>query len=123
MKRFFALLIVSLFILAACGHLTEDGTGLLFATADPNLSIGFRLLPGEAAVVPEEEVGEVLPVPPLPPPCEMIVKGNISTRTGDKIAHVPTDPNYNQVKIDEAAGEKFFCTLDEAIAEGWRAVR
>lgn len=96
--------------LGACGHPTEDG--ILFRTADPALSIGFRWA--------EVEVGESEPVPPPVPPCEVIVKGNISTRTGEKIYHVPGQANYNSVKIDEAAGEMWFCAEEEAVAAGWR---
>lgn len=110
-------LLVMLFVLAACGHPTTEG--LVFHTADPNVTVGFRW--AEPPVVPAEEVGEVLPVPPLEPPCEMIVKGNINTRTGEKIAHSPGQANYDNVKIDEAAGEMWFCSLEEAIAAGWRA--
>jgi uncharacterized lipoprotein len=104
--------IAALFVLllAACGHPTPEG--LIFKTASPDLSIGFRWA--------EVEVGESEPVPPPVPPCEVIVKGNISTRTGEKIYHVPGQANYESVKIDEAAGEMWFCTEEEAIDAGWR---
>lgn len=112
-----------LFVLAACGTLTEDGTGLLFHTADPRLDIGFRLLQPE--VIPAEEVGEIVPEPPLPAPCDHMegdvcqpIKGNIG-RTG-KIFHVPGGANYDQVLIDESKGEAFFRTEQEAIDAGFR---
>lgn len=119
----FALLIMSLFIvLAACGTPTEDGTGILFKTADPRLSFGFRLLPAPPIdiapeVVPSEEVGEIVPDPTPVPPCE-IVKGNIS-RDGRKLYHVEGMSNFDQVKISEADGERFFCSEQEAIDAGW----
>jgi hypothetical protein len=85
----------------------------------------FHLITPEAEVagdvVPDEEVGATEPNPTPQPPCE-VIKGNISTRTGEKIAHAPGDPNYEQVKIDEAAGERFFCSMEEAIEAGWRPV-
>lgn len=102
-------------LLAACGQL--QGDLLTFRTADPELSVGFRLLPPPDIVVPEEEVGEVLPIPTPVPPCD-IVKGNIS-RDGRKLYHVEGMSNYNTVKIDEAAGEMFFCSVAEAEAAGW----
>lgn len=57
-----------------------------------------------------------------PTPCEPVIKGNINS-AGEKIAHSPGQANYANVVIDEAKGEKLFCTLDEAIAEGWRAAQ
>lgn len=132
MKLIISLVFVLAVFLAGCGTVTEEG--ILFKTADPKVSIGFRfptatpvvdapalptVTPSVAPeVVPAEEVGEVVPDPTPAPPCE-IIKGNIS-RTGEKIYHVPGGANYEQVKIDEAAGELFFCTEEEAVAAGWR---
>lgn len=122
MKRFAIVLsvILSTLVFAACGHPTDEG--LVFHTADPNLSILLIVPQGpvppvEPEVVPAEEVGEVTPDPKPEPPCE-VIKGNIS-RDGRKLYHAPGMPNYDQVKIDEAAGEAFFCSIEEAEAEGW----
>lgn len=68
-------------------------------------------------VIPEEEVGVVEPEPLPPPPC-LLIKGNIS-KDGRKLYHEEGMRNYNQVKIDEAAGEKFFCSVEEAEEAGW----
>ena len=113
-------LVLFVFVLLLCGCQVTD-EGVLFKTADPRFQVGFRFPPTpviEPEVVPEEEVGLPEPDPTPAPPCE-IVKGNIS-RSGEKIYHVPGGANYDQVKIDEAAGEMFFCTEEEAIAAGWR---
>lgn len=124
MKRFavglFVLLLFA-FLLAACGHPTDQG--VVFHTADPNLSLLVLFAqapdpPVEPAVVPHEEVGEATPDPTPEPPCALI-KGNISS-SGEKIYHVEGGAYYDQVKIDEAAGEMWFCTEEEAIAAGWR---
>lgn len=109
-------LVFALLLLALAGC-ERNEQGIILHTADPALS--FLVLIPQAL---PDEVGEVVPIPPLEPPCEMIVKGNIN-RQGEKIAHVPTDPNYGQVKIDESAGEKWFCSLEDAEAEGWRPVK
>jgi len=53
---------------------------------------------------------------------ECLIKGNIS-RTGEKIFHVPGQQNYDETVINESAGERWFCTAEEAIAAGWRAAR
>lgn len=109
--------------LSACGQLTEDGR-LMFATADPRLSIGFRLLPAPPlpastpAIVPPTATVVAMPTV-TPTPCDPVIKGNIAA-DGTKIAHSPGQANYDNVVISPDKGEKTFCTLDEAIAAGWR---
>lgn len=49
-----------------------------------------------------------------------VIKGNISYTTGEKIYHAPGDTSYNKTVIDTSAGEKMFCTPEEAMKEGWR---
>ncbi len=49
--------------------------------------------------------------------CE--IKGNISSKK-EKIFHVPGCGSYNQTQIDEEAGERWFCSEQEALAAGWR---
>ena len=105
MKRL--ILLAAIMLLTAC---TQTNDGIIFRTADPNLSIFMPVAPAE--------VGVVLPDPTPVPPCE-IIKANIN-RAGDKIAHSPGQANYDTVRIDEAAGEKFFCSLEDAEAAGWR---
>jgi len=52
-------------------------------------------------------------------PAECLIKGNISQN--GRIYHVPGSPSYGQTRIDIAAGERWFCTEEEARAAGWRA--
>ena len=49
------------------------------------------------------------------------IKGNIS-KSG-RIYHVPGSTWYEQTQINEARGERWFCTEEEARAAGWRAPR
>ena len=49
-----------------------------------------------------------------------LIKGNISYYGGKKIYHVPGQKYYDVTEINEAAGERWFCTEEEAIAAGWR---
>jgi endonuclease YncB( thermonuclease family) len=49
------------------------------------------------------------------------IKGNISS--GGRIYHRPGQENYAATGIDEAHGERWFCTEAEARAAGWRAAR
>jgi len=53
------------------------------------------------------------------PPPGCLIKGNIS-KSGERIYHVPAGRSYEQTKIDTAAGERWFCTEAEALANGWR---
>ncbi|MBI5071988.1 thermonuclease family protein [Candidatus Falkowbacteria bacterium] len=46
-----------------------------------------------------------------------VIKGNIST---EKIYHLPGCGSYDKTVIDESAGERWFCTEEEAVAAGWR---
>lgn len=50
------------------------------------------------------------------------IKGNINAR-GDKIYHTAASPSYANTGIDEARGERWFCSEAEARAAGWRAPR
>ncbi|WP_417684748.1 thermonuclease family protein [Roseibium sp.] len=49
------------------------------------------------------------------------IKGNITGR--GKIYHTPWSPHYERTRIDENAGERWFCSEAEALAAGWRAAR
>lgn len=55
------------------------------------------------------------------PGCD--IKGNISISTGEKIFHVPGNEFYEQTVISPDFGERWFCTEEEAIANGWRKAR
>lgn len=50
------------------------------------------------------------------------IKGNITSQD-DYIYHLPSSPDYQEVKIQPEKGERWFCTLEEAIYNGWRPAR
>ena len=52
-------------------------------------------------------------------PGDCVIKGNIA-RDGDRIYHMPFQQNYDRTRINEAAGERWFCSEAEARAAGWR---
>lgn len=54
-------------------------------------------------------------------PLGCAIKGNVSSK--GMIYHAPWSAWYDKVKIDEARGERWFCSEDEAIAAGWRAAQ
>lgn len=63
-----------------------------------------------------------------PPPAQQcaassaaVIKGNINAKC-ERIYHTPRDSTYSLVKIDAAAGERYFCSEEEARAAGWRPV-
>lgn len=46
------------------------------------------------------------------------IKGNISAN--GRIYHTPWSPHYKRTSINEAAGERWFCSEEEALSAGWR---
>jgi len=51
------------------------------------------------------------------------IKGNISTKGDEKIYHLPTCASYTQTIIDEASGERWFCSEKQAQDAGWRKAK
>ena len=51
------------------------------------------------------------------------IKGNISYNSGRKIYHVPGQHDYGNTVISVRRGERWFCTEEEARANGWRKAR
>src|SRR3989344_1616063 len=52
------------------------------------------------------------------PSPDCLIKGNF--RQGDQVYFTPSCRNYTQVIIDESFGDRWFCSEDEAIKEGFR---
>ncbi len=50
------------------------------------------------------------------------IKGNINGK-GARIYHLPGSASYKATKINEAKGERWFCSEQEAKLAGWRAPR
>ncbi len=48
------------------------------------------------------------------------IKGNISYNSGEKIYHMPGQDYYDETVINSKYGERWFCTEQEAIDNGWR---
>ena len=48
-----------------------------------------------------------------------LIKGNISSK-GERIYHVPGGQWYDETKISQSKGERWFCSEAEARAAGWR---
>ncbi|MEP3045844.1 MAG: thermonuclease family protein [Roseibium sp.] len=51
-------------------------------------------------------------------PADCPIKGNITSR--GRIYHTPWSPHYSRTRINERAGERWFCSEIEALAAGWR---
>ena len=49
-----------------------------------------------------------------------VIKGNMDSRTGARIYYLPGNLFYSTTVIDEAQGDMWFCTEEEAIAAGWQ---
>ena len=48
------------------------------------------------------------------------IKGDIG-EDGERLYHRPGEPRYGWVWISEAKGERWFCSVEEAEAAGWRS--
>jgi len=70
-----------------------------------------------------EEPGAGCPRGCAAPPAGCQIKGNINIKTGDRVYHVPGQLHYNDVTIEPERGEFWFCTEDEAQANGWRRAK
>lgn len=76
------------------------------------------LTPPPATIEPALAPTATLPtVTPNATAC-LQVKANIDAH-GRKLYHLPSMPNYAQVKVDESKGERIFCTEQDAINAGW----
>ncbi len=65
--------------------------------------------------------GAEAPANTRPPGESCLIKGNISP--SGRIYHLPNSPAYDKTRIDEARGERWFCTEAEAQAAGWRPTK
>lgn len=52
-----------------------------------------------------------------PPGCD--IKGNVNS-SNEKIYHLPGSPGYSNTLVRPAEGDRWFCTAEEAIANGFR---
>jgi micrococcal nuclease len=55
------------------------------------------------------------------PGCD--IKGNISLKKGERIYHLPGQKWYGRTVISPEKGERWFCTEEEAEANGWRQAK
>ena len=51
---------------------------------------------------------------------EAVIKGNVDSRTGEHIYHVPGGFFYGTTVVDEGRGDVWLCTETEAEAAGWK---
>lgn len=78
-------------------------------------------------IAPTPTVAVAEPPAPAPAPsgdqgytCDRCIKGNISTKTDEKIYHFPGCGSYGPCRINESKGERWFSSEAEAKAAGWR---
>ncbi len=62
------------------------------------------------------------PAPQSAPSSNCQIKGNIN-RDGERIYHLPGMHSYANTRINQADGERWFCSEEEAVRAGWRAPR
>ncbi|PZU17808.1 MAG: hypothetical protein DI589_25660 [Shinella sp.] len=72
-------------------------------------SVAVFLLSGGYTLIPKEYYD---------PTCN--IKGNISYNGGERIYHMPGQERYQDTRINQADGERWFCSEADARAAGWR---
>ncbi len=103
----------------------EDQPGRRSAVSGPARSTSrrdWRRAKRANGIETRPEMGSLQPRLPVPEQAACTIKGNIS-RKGDKVYHLPGSRDYERTVIEEASGERMFCSEDEAKAAGWRAPR
>ena len=123
MKRGLLALLAIAALCAACASAPKGPAGETKADGlrgDSPVSVG-----GGTSVAPESGTGEAGACPNgcVTPPPGCVIKGNINIRTGQRVYHMPGQKHYNDVTIETESGERWFCTEDEAEANGWRRAR
>ena len=51
------------------------------------------------------------------------IKRNVSVKKGERIYHLPGQRWYDETVISPGKGERWFCTEEEAEANGWRRAK
>jgi micrococcal nuclease len=85
---------------------------------------GLWSLPPTSTPAPPEPQSKDALTGPCPrgcatPPPGCAIKGNINSND-ERIYHLPNCRDYNRTIINPAAGERWFCTEPEALANAWR---
>ena len=84
--------------------------------------LGLGLWAGNMQSPAEFRADQRAPTPDTAPlNANCIIKGNISG--SGQIYHMPHNRDYENTRINEAGGERWFCSEAEARAAGWRAAR
>jgi len=117
-----------LLVLALAGSLFITRSNLVPSRRQPNLPnrpIEPPPRPLKAPPATEESAEEPAPPEGCPEGCASskpgcVIKGNISLKTGERIYHLPGQKYYDKTVISPEDGERWFCTEEEAEANGWR---
>jgi endonuclease/exonuclease/phosphatase family metal-dependent hydrolase len=84
------------------------------STLSDHCPLSVVLTPGEAN--PGEDEPKQAPAPGAQG--ARLVKGNVSA--GRRLYHLPECPSYEDTRIDELEGERYFASEAEALAAGWQ---
>lgn len=106
----------------------DTRNNVLFESLQPDAQADRRVLWGATCPSLTPIITSSAATPPVTTggPCEFsgteeaVIKGNISRNDSDRIYHVPGQNDYEATRINENAGERWFCTESDAVAAGWR---
>ncbi len=74
---------------------------------------------GGSSVTVVQQLGTTLGYSSASPSCQ--IKGNVNTRDGSRIYHVPGSTYYSRTQINTSEGDKYFCSVQDAEYAGFRA--
>ncbi|QQA41330.1 thermonuclease family protein [Pelagovum pacificum] len=95
---------------------------MMYDTAEKDAAVrGAGLWSGEVQTPAEYRAEQRQPGPSDPAPAGCDIKGNVSS--SGRIYHRPGDASYADTRITLERGERWFCSVEEAEAAGWRAPR
>jgi len=80
----------------------------------------FSTSPASVAPPSSVELGPSAPSGAATADCD--IKGNINSK-GERIYHEPGDSSYPETVISASKGERYFCSVADAVAAGWRAAK
>ena len=93
-----------------------------FCTEAEALAAGFKPAGSKEGRFDKSGLAQQACQPAVEAPDNCAIKGNISSK-GDRIYHVPCSKFYTKTEIRIEDGERWFCSEQEAVANGWRPPR
>ncbi len=108
---------------ASTGAATDSTESYEAAPSEPQAET--QIQPEPAYVAPAQTYTAPEPQPTATTYQESVadcnIKGNVNSKNHTKIYHVPGSRYYDSTIVDPSKGDQWFCSVEEAVATGFRA--